>query len=328
MALRDLITGFKKPAAAVTKYPLDDNTDQYPGIITFTPIQEKYVTGKQLVGATVDAYYTQQTSSLGFGGVDAIARQQISANRAKAQKLMNTSRASVPGPSIQLYLPQAISIQDGVNYDTFDFGAIGAGVLNQVRDGGQTLKAAAQTAISDAGKSAIQLITNPSGLSGTAADLAAIRVADSVIPGETVEKVTRAAIGFTNDPNTRTLFKSVKLRTFSFTFKMIASSEAEAMAIKQIIKAFRTEMYPKAEIPGGLNTSVGYVFPNKYQIDMRYNGYPVATKFLPANLMDVNVVYNPSSMGWHAKGEPSEVDLTLTFGEPRTLSKQDIINGY
>ena len=328
MPLRDLITGYKRSLARVTKYPLSDDTDQYPGIITFTPIQEKYVSGKQLVGATVDAYYTQAASSLGGGGADAIARQQIAANKTKAQKLLNTSRASAVGPSIQLYLPQAIAIADGVNYDTFDFGAIGAGVLNQVRDGGQTLKAAAQTSITEAGKSAIQLITNPSGLTATAADLAAIRVADSVIPGQTIEKVTRAAIGFTNDPNTRTLFKSVKLRTFTFTFKMIASSEAEALAIKAIIKAFRTEMYPEAVIPGTLNTSVGYVFPNKYQIDMRYNGYPVATKFLPANLMDVNVVYNPSSMGWHAKGEPSEVDLTLNFGEPRTLSKKDIINGY
>jgi alkylated DNA repair dioxygenase AlkB len=61
---------------------------------------------------------------------------------------------------------------------------------------------------------------------------------------------------------------------------------------------------------------------------MSYKGNRVGTKFLDSNLKAVNVVYNPSSMGWHADGKPSEVDLTLSFGEPRTLDAQDIRDGF
>ena len=61
---------------------------------------------------------------------------------------------------------------------------------------------------------------------------------------------------------------------------------------------------------------------------MTYNGKPVATKFLDSNLISVQTTYNPSSMGWHVDGKPSEVDLTLNFGEPRALSKRDIEDGF
>ena len=85
-------------------------------------------------------------------------------------------------------------------------------------------------------------------------------------------------------------------------------------------------MYPQIIEDAGL--PLGYYYPNKFRILLSYNGQRVATKFLDSNLKNVNVVYNPSSMGWHVNGKPSEVDLTLSFGEPRTLSKKDIQAGY
>ena len=49
----------------------------------------------------------------------------------------------------------------------------------------------------------------------------------------------------TTNPNTRSLFKSVSLREFTFQFKFIPLSEQEHDHVISIIKFFRTELYPE-----------------------------------------------------------------------------------
>ena len=61
---------------------------------------------------------------------------------------------------------------------------------------------------------------------------------------------------------------------------------------------------------------------------MRYNNSNIGLQILPSILRAVQVTYNPSSMGWHKEGHASEVDLTLAFGEERTLNRKDIHDGY
>ena len=304
------------------QYPLDQNTDQYAGRIQFLPIVEKYIDAARTATGTLSAI---SNSVEQFDEALAEARQRGGVGPTIAKKITapKTSYGRSAGSAITLYLPQAITIQDGVQYDTLNLGTVGAIGL-QALESGVNLKGAAMATIEQAGNTMSDFITNRSGMAPQLAGLAAVRLAGKF--GETARGVAGSAFGVAVNPNTRALFKSVNLREFSFSFKMIASSAAEANAIEQIIKTFRSEMYPQIIEDAGL--PLGYYYPNKFRILLSYNGQRVATKFLDSNLKNVNVVYNPSSMGWHVNGKPSEVDLTLSFGEPRTLSKKDIQAGY
>lgn len=303
------------------QYPLDDNTDQYAGKIQFLPIVEKYIDAAATATESLSALSNSQeqfdeaTGLDAFGGAGGTVTKRIQAPK--------TTYGKTGGGMVTLYLPQAITIQDGVQYDTLNLGTIGAVGLSALENGAN-ISSAAMATIENAGRTMSDFVTNRAGMGSTLAGLAAVRLAKN--RNDAIKGAAGSAFGIAVNPNTRALFKSVNLREFSFTFKMIASSAAEANAIEEIVKTFRTELYPESIDEGDI--SLGYLYPNKFRIQMSYRNQKVATKFLDSNLRAVSVVYNPSSMGWHADGKPSEVDLTLSFGEPRTLSKKDIRAGY
>ena len=307
------------------RYPLSD-TEQYQGKIMFTPVQENYVDIAKTASSTVSEASSTlgqfTTSGVSTGSVSDTFGSGNSYTQAPPKK--QVSRLAPSGP-VTLYLPQAINVSDQVSYERIDLGTIGA-VGAAALKSGKSLLASAYDAGSETGKSMMDFITNPSGMRSELASLAAVRLA----PGGVASGATKSVLGVTVNPNTKSLFRGVELRTFGFTFKMIASSAAEAQSIEDIVKAFRTELYPETinANPEFFNVPIGYHFPNKYRITMMYNGKVLPIKFLDSNLISVQTTYNPSSMGWHADGKPSEVDLALTFGEPRTLSKQDITAGY
>ena len=195
---------------------------------------------------------------------------------------------------------------------------MGAGVESGLKTG-----SGAVNALIDGG-----LKTLTAGLSGSAnknvAKIATVKLA-SALPDE-IAGAFKSAAGVTSNPNTRVLFKSVGLREFAFAFKFIATSPKEATEIKEIIKLFRTELYPEnINLPvAGSNISIGYRFPNKFQIEVEYNGEEIATKIKPCYLRDVGVTYNNTAMAMHSDGNFSEVEMTLSFQETRTLNRKDV----
>lgn len=238
-----------------------------------------------------------------------------------ASKSINTSLGSVT-----LYLPQSINIPDGVNYEQVELGLAG-GLAEAGIKGGMSASAALGKAIEGQISSMVNLLkTNPA-IASDAAKLAAVRLASSMPIGETSKNVVGSVFRTSINPQRRQMFRGVNMREFGFTFKLIANSPREAQEIENIIKFFRREMYPES-IGRELGTTVGYKFPEPFDISMTYNGKRVGTRIAPSYLRVVDVVYNPSSMGFHIDGKPSEVDLRLTFVEERTLDRQDITNGF
>ena len=269
--------------------------------------------------APKETYSTPQKKIVDLGNLS---------NFNKSSTSGRTMTNSTPSGPVTLYLPQAIQVNDGVQYDrNFDLGIIGGAAMEAAKAGKNVGSAISET-IKQGMNSAAQFISNPTGMEKDLAALAAVRLAGfSTGENSSVTNFARLATGVTNNPNTRTLFKNVNLREFSFNFKMIATSRDEAIAIRKIIKTFRTELYPLAITIGGTGFDIpaGYKFPNKFRISLRYDDQDIGIRFLDSNLISVQTVYNQSSMGWHEEGLPSEVDLTLFFGEPRALSKQDIL---
>ena len=232
------------------------------------------------------------------------------------------STIQVSGTTVGLYLPMGLVFNDGVKYDNFDLGASGAAM-----EGGLGF---AQSMLQGVG-SFVSNITSGSG--SDLARLAGIQLSSRAGTfADEVRAVQKLSGGLTLNPNERMLFDRPNMRTFSFTFKFIAKSEDEAVEIEKIIKFFRTELYPD-EITtsvGKASISLGYKFPNKFNISFEYGGeqIPGLAKIKPCYLADVATTYNASQMAMHSDGRFMEVDMTLQFRETKALSRKDIEGGY
>ncbi len=334
------------PAKNTYQYPLHDE-DDYKGRIRFTLFAESYLnTGlsdvlndkkndlstlkkkrndlleQTQIEAKADGV-TKQTTRAELD-VATIQLEELNADIKSFNGIENaTELGSKPrqivDTEVMLYLPQGLQFRDNVTYENVDVGATGAAISQG---------ASILGSMADGVGSFVQ------GMSGGGADglakLATVRLAQSA--GKFSDEITaglKLQTGVTTNPNSRSLFKQVNMREFQFNFKMIARSKAEQDQIKKIVKFFRSELYPD-DIPvevGGQEISLGYNFPNKFNIEFEYDGKTIAHKLKPCFLRAVDTTYNASQMAFHDDGEFLEVDINLNFTETVTLSKKDIAEG-
>ena len=214
------------------------------------------------------------------------------------------------GDNIDLYLPASLQIGDKVEYENVGLTALFAAAAD-VGSGEKSFDQLAGPSWDTFSKLAINK---------------AVSAFSEVATGAAVRSATRTA----PNPNTRAIFKQVNLRSFQFTFKMIPNNIGEARDIGAIIKEFRKNMYPE-RIDGG----IAYKFPNRYRLEAHYNDmvlsdYNLTTE--PCYLESVMSNYNPSSQafmvpGGSKQGFFSEIDLSLTFIEGRTLDRTSVFAG-
>jgi len=252
------------------------------------------------------------------------ADKQLQGDENRSYEKTGTTRNS--GDRVVLYLPPSISIQDAVTYENLNLGFIGGGVEAGVKGGGSVVGSAVNAA--GAGISSfISAMGAGKALDGPMARLALTQAAsqggDQI--GGAVRGLTRTAV----NPNARTLFREVPIRSIPFSFRMVATSKREAEEIKKIVKFFRTEMYPeeiKTQL-AGTELSVGYKFPNPFKIKMQYDKKTVATQFLDCYLQSFSATYNQNGPVMHSDGNFVEVDISMTFIETRALSRSKIEEG-
>ena len=238
----------------------------------------------------------------------------------------NVKTRRVPGaPQIQLQFPASLQFADAVNYSTGNLGPMGSVALAGANSG-NTLLRSIGGAIEEGVESIFGLIKGS--ISGAAAQVAAARV-NQFIPSEGIRTAISSAIQTTINPGTRTLFLAPAIRNFSFTFKLIATSMAEANQIENIVNTFRTEMYPES-IDIGSGIPAGYKFPNLFKIEFELAGAEMKVpNILFCYLRSAQTAYNSGTSGvFHTDGQPTEVELTLAFQEYRALSRQDIEEGF
>lgn len=241
---------------------------------------------------------------------------------------------------VNLYMPQAVQIQDLASYDnSYNLGPLGGAIVGGVNNAQSIINAAS----TDGGISSfISKMAGNNG--GDMAALAALEAAKYIptaagaIAGGTggaiAGAITTAGIlpaatvlgRVTTNPNTRTIFKSVPIRQFQFTFDLIPSSKREADEIRNIIKFFRLNIYPEAF---GLGGTIGLKFPNTFDIKISYRNKEIpGVKFLTCYLQNFGATYNQNGGSMHEDGNWNSVQVSLGFTEIRALNKQDIQGGY
>lgn len=309
------------------EYPLN-NVDDYKGRIVFDVMKEAETDLGNVIGSIADIAkggkealkeevrkVTESTNP--SDTVEAIEGHRGNGNA--VQTVATPNLAKPVGRRVSLYLPVGLQYRDAVSYDNMDLGGMGASAEAGLKSGGSAIGAIIQGGMK----------TLQAGLTGAAnkdvAKVSAVKLV-SALPDE-VQGAFKSAAGVTSNPNTRVLFKAVNLRDFSFTFKFIPTSAKEAEEVKEIVKLFRTELYPeniKLDVPGGSSISLGYRFPNKFRINIEYNGEQIATKIKLCYLRDVSVTYNNTAMSMHSDGNFAETEMTLAFQESRTLNRKDV----
>lgn len=226
------------------------------------------------------------------------------------------------GINIKLYLPVSYQQNDSFNIATPELGQIGAAAA-AAASGGKGMMSAGMEAMGRGASTIIDLVTG--GLAGDAARLGAAQMAGRVpIVGAELGQAAQISGAVTVNPNLRSAFRGVGLREFSFTFKFLARSQREAQMVESIIRSFREFAYPESIELGGI--SGGYKYPHMFEIVVKHEptGKRVGSKIKDCFLRSIATNYNPSSMAFHADGQPVEIDLSLNFVEEVTLSRKDI----
>ena len=239
-----------------------------------------------------------------------------------SQSMINATGQKFKGGSkgkVSLYLPQAVQINDAASYSNVDLGIMGAGGAAAMAEGAGLLPALLRQGAS----AAASIIDAIKGDAPNGSDLARLAVnrASKFLPGEGNRGAVASATRVSVNPNTRALFKSVPLREFTFTFKMIPTSKEETEQIKGIIKFFRENLYPEVITMGDI--PAGFKFPHVFEISLKYGkNKALATKILPSYIRSFAATYNASGMGFLEGGDFSEVDITMSFIESGTLHKK------
>lgn len=242
----------------------------------------------------------------------------------------------VPGELCNLYMPISYTVNDGFSYDTGSLNMSGALLQSAINSGASNAFDAVMGGIQGAFSSTFDFFRP--GVGTDAARLGLTRLANMDVMGlgvapEGVRNAIPLIVGVNVNPNLRAIFKGVALRDFIFQFKFIAKSKPEAEQIKQIVQFFRRNAYPE-DIPANADLSLGYKFPNMFKIKLMHkatdvNKYvPVGSQIKLCYIRNVQTQYNPQYAVFHSDGNPLEVDISISFTEYKTLSKQDIKYDY
>lgn len=300
----------------VEKYSFPiNNADEYPGRISFRAVREDNQTFlSNLYNQAANAAVAEvgQAALDAFGGTG----PDVTPSRGQVPALEHRG-------TVSLYLPASLQFTDGIDYANVDLGARGAAAENALASGGGISGIAGAAIEGMLGINSINDLIQQ-GLGSQAGQLALTRTIGKL--GEDVRGAVESTTGIALNPNKRSLLRGANIRRFRFTFKLIPTSQKESDAIKNIIKFFRTEMYP-SDIPAA-NVTVGMEYPSKFNISMSYRGRSVATGILPCFLENFDTNYNPNTMGMMRDGNFPEVDISMSFMEHRALRRKDILAGY
>jgi len=315
------------------KFPLEEQ-NRFLGNMTFQAIKvipPNISVSRKLSEKLEKVFNGNKRESEATGTVDPAIQNEINKQKAKSEsvgskdvQVQSSKLELLDGQKVTMFLPTSFVVNDIINYDNAELGAMGAAGLQALNRGGDIAGAVSQSI--KTGVQGLKDLFAPAGtLSGDAARIA-VASAAAFVPSQTASNVLRSAAQVTMNPNIRSIFRSVALREFTFQFKLIPNSAREAEEIKKIIRFFRFHAYPESIERGGV--PLVYKFPSLFKIRLRYRNVPFGTRIKMCYLRNVSTSYNPTAASFHADGSPTEIDLTLSFVENKTLTRQDIDNEF
>ena len=254
----------------------------------------------------VEAYAAKKLG-IGSGGVNAAAAATATVGVGVAATMAPDAKRSQRRlkTAIALHIPNQLSIRYGVQWSEDDTSML-------------AMANAAGTEIAKA-------VTGNGKLKETAG------VAQAVITNIALSKGPNAAgnsaaLGLAANPKKEQVFKGVDFRTFSFDYQFFPRNPQEAKNVMNIIQEFKYHMHPEFK---DTNNFV-YIYPSEFDIVYYANGKENKNlhRHTSCVLTEVNVNYTPNGVfTTFPDGQPTQINVTLSFRELALLTKDKIKDG-
>lgn len=280
--------------------------------------------------------FTDSTDYLQIQAVEYIPIQNLNSN--STSSLVSTpgsrrnSNTKLSGPAIYLPIPSNVVDGNSVDYSTSNLnsivGAAVGGVMN-IMEGGKAFinedekKLDIGKGFDKMGKGINDALNETSGASGgldgiagfltrKAASSAVSIFGANISPNEILSRQTGEIL----NPNLELLFGGPTLRSFRFTFQMVARSNAEGLEIKKIIRKLKKDMAPITKNTTIQNTTLKTprVFELRYKQGASEHSF--LHRFKQCFLTDISVNYTAEgTYATYEDGTPVSIKMDLTFKE-------------
>jgi hypothetical protein len=216
-------------------------------------------------------------------------------------------------------IPAGLNFSDSAEYNNVNLGMLGGAVFTAAQKALQD-----GTGVQGAASDVISKMTSTG--KAEAGSIALKQIAQKLSGQQDAISLATRKVA---NPNTNVTFSGHNVRTFSFTFKMIAKSQKEALLIRRINERFRHYTYANL-----VDDETGFMlsFPPTWLI--RFYDAPEKggefkeiihiPRIFSCYLTGVNSTFNAGQNTFYNDGAPVEVDMTLEFQETRALTRKDI----
>lgn len=238
---------------------------------------------------------------------------------------------SVPQKNDHIYLPipPALTFSDSAAYSSLNLGILGSVAAETISAARNSPGSAAKVINAAASQMGRSIGSRASSLNAAAA---ASIFAREAVKAEGIANV----IDFSNRqviaPNTNTTFSNVNIRSFGFSFKMVAKDKKDSDIIADIVRTFRMYLYPEGDqlilkyppvwsirFYNGLDESAGDLNRSRETEEMEY-----LPKIGLCYLTSFSSTYNASTNIFHKDGSPTEVDVNMTFQETKAYHRGEM----
>lgn len=248
--------------------------------------------------------------------------------------------------SILLQVPSNVQDGNSVNYGDSTMNTLigaAAGVIgNTMEKGGKrvaetiegkkTLSSGLGAFGADVKKDLKERFGNSTGLGQAAQDFMNAQLTSSALGvfggNVSAQQLLARQSGQIFNPNLELLFDAPTLRSFTFSFKMTPRSLAEAKQCKLIIRSFKQNMSPKANLDSGNIGETGIFLKTPNIFELRYRkgnrDHPFLHKFKQCFLTNFGVNY--TAEGTHTTyndATPVSMTMDMTFKEIEPIYDTD-----
>ena len=228
--------------------------------------------------------------------------------------------------TVFLQMPQALAVGDSLAYGSMNLGQIGkAGqeALNKIQNGDLNLKSIGEAAVSTAEGVAGQ-VRGIGNNTVRAAALAQIANKAGLVPSGIITAAAEAAMYNQRsvlNPNQVTTFNGSNTRSFTFNFKLVGTTAAENVTIRDMVDGFRLNAYPAGN-------DIVLEYPSEFTITFLKEGRGGVNDYISpifnCFLMSISTTYNSTANSFYEDGAPLEVDISLSFQETKALTRDDL----
>lgn len=228
--------------------------------------------------------------------------------------------------SISLYMPDTINQQIIHEYGEISM-TDALGMVGAIGQGASSVGASVEGYFNETFGDGTKVNLKGAGV-GSLAELGGTLAEKSGVFGPGIKEAILFSAGLALNPQVEILYQKTGHREFLFDFKMIARSEAEAAAIRKIIKEFKFHSAPEL-LPGSQGRF--FIPPAEFDIKFFYNGAENTNIHKISSCVLVGIDVNYASAGqWTTfdDGMPVEVSMQLRFKELELIHKARVQEGY